>query len=453
MKKINLLYSMIIFLVSGVFAETITLEQARSLALANSRSIQKLNLAIQSVDLDEQARRYSNLPSPSLGASASMSLWNAQGMGPLENPFDTFSAGASFGVSQKIFDGGKTFVQKAINAIASESARNDAQAEFFNVLDSADSAYYAILEAAASLEAAESVLETSIASLAIAEVRQAGGMINQGDYLKALSDKESQENTRNQARRTLAISITKLKALIGTAVNPDPEKIDFSGYEDLIQCLGNISDEASDSLYNRFLEMLAKSNPSLTKALLAAKRAEENLSMAKRGYAPSLSASFRTGLNYVPNTSSNSTSRAGLGYSGGSLSLSATIPVDFWVIANSVEKSRIARDSAALDYTDAGVSMETTLQSTLLNAFSNAGSIISSQRALDYAQKNFEFVQERYRLSQSSIKDLGDASSLLFTSRNTFIKAQYGFLQSLSALRSLGAIDDEQKLLSILMGN
>ena len=445
MRNWGILICMIISVGTGVFAETIGLEEVRALALANSRSLAKYNLGIQSALLDEKSRVYSNLPSLSLGASASMSLWSAQNSAPIENPFDTFSAGASFGVSQRIFEGGKSIYQKAINEIATESARLDVQAEYFNVLDSADSAYYAVLEAAATLEAEEASLEASLASLAIAEIRQASGMINQGDYLKALAEKETRENSRNQARRNLSLSITKLKALIGLSGLPELEQIDFSGYEELIQHLGNISDEEADALYNQFWKLLAAANPSLAKSSLARNRAEKNLSMTKSGYSPTLSASFSTGLNY--------TIDRGLEYSGGRVSLSASIPIDYWVLSNSVQKSQIANNTAALDYISAEVALDTELQTALLNAFANAGSVISSRRSLEYAEKHFEYIMERYRLSQSSISDVGEATTLLINSRNSYTRSSYGFLQSLSKLCSLGAIDDEEKLLRLLLGN
>ena len=427
-----------------LFAETISLEEVKVFALANSRSLARYNLAIRSSELDERSRVYSNLPSLSLGASASMSLWNAGNAAPLENPFDTLGAGASFSVSQRIFEGGKSLVQKAINAIASESARKDAQAEYFNVLDSAENAYYAVLEALATLEAEESALATSGASLAIAEIRLANGMINSGDYLKALAEKETRENTRNQARRNLALSITKLKSLTGLSQLPDLEEIDFSRYEDLILYLGNISDREADSLYSRFWNLLEAGNLSLAKAALSRERTENNLSLANRSYSPTLGASFSTGLNYTQNN--------GLERSGGRLSLSASIPVDFWVLSNNVEKSKIARDQAVLDFISAEVQLETELQSALLNAFSYAGSVLSSRRSLEYAEKHFEYVAERYRLSQSSVSDYGDASLLLINSRNNHIKARYGFLQSLSKLRLLQAMDDEERLVKFLLG-
>jgi len=88
-----------------------------------------------------------------------------------------------------------------------------------------------------------------------------------------------------------------------------------------------------------------------------------------------------------------------------------------------------------------------------LNAFAYAGTVLYSRLSLEYAEEHFEYVNERYRLSQSSISDLGDAATLLINSKNSHIRARYGFLQALSKLRSLGAIDDEQKLMKILTGD
>jgi len=444
MKKMLLLFSLFILTGLGVFAQSLSLEQVRTLALANSRSLAKYNLAVTSTLLDERSRIFTNLPSLSLGANASMSLWNAQNAAPVGNPFDTFSSGVSISVSQKIFEGGKTLVQKAINKIASESARKDALAEYFNVLDSADNAYYAVLEAMAVLEAEESSLQTALTSLAIAEVRRTTGMINQGDYLKAMADKETRENSRNQAKRNLNLNVMKLKALTGLGELPGLEQIDFAGYEELLSRLGGVSDTEADLLYGELWKAIVSTNPSLAKAVLANQRAENNLSMAKRNYSPSLSASFSTGLNYSPNN--------GFEMSGGRVSLNLTVPVDYWVIANNVAKSKIARDSAALDYTSAEVNLETDLQSALINVFAYAGSVLNTGLSLAYSEKHFEFIMERYRLSQSSITDLNEASTLLINSRNSLIRARFGFLQSLSKIRSLGAFEDEEKLIGILLG-
>ncbi|MDR2717824.1 MAG: TolC family protein [Treponema sp.] len=441
MKKI-LFLCVLITVGFAASAETLNLEQARALALANSRSLAQYNLAIQNSVRDEKSHLYTMLPSLSADYNASMSYLDRDW--GFVDPVDTFNSGVNFAITQKIFEGGKSFIQKAINSIATESVRKEALAEYFNVIDTVDNAYYAALEAAATLEAGESSLQTALTSLAIAEIRHANGIINQGDYLKIQAEKESQENSRNQARRNLALSMTKLKAITGYGEKTELEQVDFSVYEELIQMLADISDEEADALYDRFWKILAAANPSLARAALNSQRAEKNLSIARRDFSPVLSATvFSADIGY---STANGLSNSG----GGGISIRGSIPLDFWIMNNKIEKSKNARDSAALDYIGAETALETDLQSALLNAFAYAGSVLSSRRSLDYAEKHFEYIMERYRLSQSSVSDLGEASSLLINSRNNHIKAQYGFLQSLSKLRSLGAIDDEEKLVLLL---
>ena len=440
----KILFVLLISLSTGLFAESITLEQVRALALANSRSLAKLNLTIRSSMLDEKNTLYTMLPSPSADYGATMNYLDSNWH--IVNPIDTFDSRLSFSVTQKIFEGGKSFIQKAINELSTESARKDAQAEYFNVLDSADSAYYAVLEAVATLEAAESALASAVSNLAIAEIRQTSGMISQSDYLKALADNESQVNSRNQARRSLSLNMVKLKSLIGTSGNPVPEEVDFSGYEELIQMLGSVSDEHAVNVYGSFWDIISAANPSLAKAVLRNQSAEKSLSLTKREPSPTLNATiFSGGIGY-------STADGYRNYSGGGIALTGKIPLDFWVFSNRIEKSKIAVASAKLDYINTETQLEIDLQSALINAFTQAELVLSSRRSLAYAEKYFESVQERYRLNQSSITDLSDALTFLYNNRNTQIRSQYGFLQSLSKLRSLGAIDDEQKLAKILMG-
>ena len=434
-----------LFLFSGlsVFAQTLNLEQARALALANSRSLAKHELAIRTSILDERNQLFSMLPKVS--ADYNISSYYLRDW-VFKNPVETFSAGASFSVTQIIFQGGKGFIQKAISAIAVENVRLDALSEYFNVLDTADNAYYAVLEAAAALEAEESSLQAATLGLSIAEVRQSNGIINRGDYLKALADKEARENSRNQARRALALSMTKFKSLIGISENVELEQIDFSAYEDLLERLSNISDEEADALYGRLWKIVASDSPSLAIAAMSNRRAEINHTLTKRDYIPTISATvFSTGLNYSTANGFNTTSSGGITIHG-------TIPVDFWVLNNRLERSRIARDSAALDYIGAENSLELELQSAILNMLAQAGSVLSSRRSLQYTENHFEYVMERYRLSQSSVSDLSDASSLYINSRNSHIRASYGFLQSLSRLRSMGAVNEEEKLIKLLLG-
>jgi outer membrane protein TolC len=417
------------------------IDEARTLALANSRSLAKYNLAIDAGILDQRGQFYTLLPSPSLGASASGTLWNAQ-EGSAEFK-DTVGTGLSFGVSQQIFDGGKFVVNKTIAELGAEMARQDSLAEFYAVLNAADSAYYACLQAEAGLESAESALETAELGLAMAETRAGNGMIKQGDYLQALAEKESRENARNQARRDLALAALRLKILLGLEETPLPRQVEFEGYTALIEEIAALTEEQILRLYDELLGLARASNPALAKASLRKLQAESQTSLAARDFSPTLSASFSTGLNYSV--------QDGLKPSSGSVSLSGKIPLDYWVLRDNLAKKKISGEQAALDYGGAEESLETELYTALLDLVSQAGTVLSSRRAGEYADKHFEYVMELYRLNQNSVSDLQEASSLARTNHNQLIRARYGFLTSLSKLRSILVMEDQAALEDLLL--
>jgi outer membrane protein TolC len=421
----------------------LTLEEARNLALANSRSLMKYNMTIRSRLLDENTQWYERLPSLSLDATASTDLWTSNGV-PRESLQDSFSAGVNFGVSQDLWlwDGGKYSLLKEINALSTESARQDALAEYYAVLNAADTAYYGVLEAEANLAAAENALETAALSLTIAEVRRESGMINDAEYLQALAEKENKATTRNQARQSLSLSLLKLRSLTGRPELNQLEAVDFEKQKELILLLAGLDDDGVQKLYDLLWKQTAAKNPGIVKAAINTGTAEKNLSLAARDYSPTLRASFSTGLNY--------THEKGLGYSSGTLSLIGKIPLDFWLTAANVEKRQIAREQAALDYLSAGDSLDMELQTALLDLVSRAGQTLSSQRALDYAQRHFEYVLELYRLSRNSLSELYDAGAAVLSSRNQLNQAQYGFLLGVSKIRGLGLFESEEEIAALV---
>jgi outer membrane protein TolC len=437
-----------IFLSGALFAEEaagaegLPLERVREMALANSRSLARYDLAVRNSVLDGRTQEFSNLPSLSLGGNASVSLWDAGGNSA--DIGDTFGAGMNVGVSQSLFNGGKSLIYRRISALNTESARKDALAEYFRVLDAADTAYYGVLEAAANVEAAESSLRTAELSLSMAELRLQNRMIREGEYLEALAEKESKETSRNQARRDLTLGRAQLQNITGLGELPALAGVAFDRYNGLIQSLAVLNDGDAAALYAVLWKQAASHNPGLSKSALASQSAEQNLSLSKRDYAPSLGASFSTGLNYSP--------QGGLEFSSGRVSISGSIPLDLWVTAANVEKRRIARDQAELVYLDAENTLRLDVQSALLDAVSQAGLVLSARRACEYAEKHFEYTMELYRLSQNSVSDLSAASALVSGNRGQLIRAQYGFLRVLSTLRSLGGFDSETALEVILSG-
>ena len=439
----NLFLCLLLMIVGlNLFAQTMNLEQARAIGLVNSRSLAQYEMQIRNSILSENTQLYNLLPSISASYGASMTFlrdWE------FVNPIDTFSASLDFSVTQIIFQGGRNTINRAIRAISTESVRKNALAGYFSVLDAIDRAYYDVLRAAEDLEARESALQSAVLALSIAEVRHQSGMINYSDYLSAQIEKETRENSRNQARRNYTFVLNNFKTLIGITGDVVLEPVSFDAYQNVIQHLALINDEQADTLLLNLWSIIAASNPSLAGSALGIQNAEYGLTLARRAYAPTISARLSAGLGY--------TAQNGFTDSGSmSITLSGSIPIDFWVLNDNIESSTIARDRAVMDQTGEINSMQQNLASTLLSIISQAASVLSSRRSLELSQMQYDYAMERYRLAQGSLKDVNDASSLLITSRNNLTQASYSFLQGLSSLRSLCAMDDEDQLIRLLTG-
>jgi outer membrane protein TolC len=426
------------FYASSIAAEPISIEDARALALANSSSLAKYNLALESARLEEKTRIFGILPSVSLGVSASGQLW---GDTSLEESLRT---GANFGVSQKLFDGGRNGYLKAINAINAEVTRQDALAAYFAVLDETDTAYYELLKAEAAAETAKAALETAALALSMAELRLESGMASRGDYLQALADQSARETAWNRALRDLSLNREALKAITGLGEAPELQALDFGAYEELLSFFSALSQENIAALTDNFARVAGANNPALLKSSLQLQAAERNVGLAKKDYLPSLSAGISAGINY--------SAAGGLSYSGGSLSVSGSIPLDYWIIGVAVEKKRIAHTEAALNYRDAEGALAKEAQTALLDLRGYALSALSARRAEDYARQNYEYNLELYSLSQASVSDLSDAAAQAMSSQTERAAAEYGFLSGLSKLRSLGAFESQEDLVRALMG-
>ncbi|MDR1073422.1 MAG: TolC family protein [Treponema sp.] len=448
-------FSMLLHIHTFVFSDILTdavrkdaglsLEDVRMSALANSRSLARYNLAIESSLLDEKAYNFTYLPSLSLTGAASMNVWNAGGGSAL----DSLIAGAALEISETLplYEGGKTRILKAINALSTESARKDALAEYYAVLNDADSAYYEVLKAQANLESAESALAATELSLAASQIRYENEMIRYGDYLQALSERESAATAKKQAERTLAITMANLKNIAGIAETPALAPVDFSEHESLIAYCTNLDEDAINALCLHLWQIMAANNPNLAKEGISLQKAERSVELAAKDYLPSLIASVSTGLDYNYHYGKSNAPSPFVG----NLSIKVSIPLDFWVIKNKIDKQKLSQEQTRLGYLDSVSSIQIEMQGAILDLILQSGTVVSSRRAYEYAQKHFEYIQELYQLYQKSLSEYYDASNQAHSSLNRCIEAQYGFLLALSKIRSLGAFERDEDVIAFLL--
>ncbi|MDR0554972.1 MAG: TolC family protein [Treponema sp.] len=444
MKKL-LIVVMGMVLFAGLCAadSALTLEQARELALSNSRTLASAALTVQSNELTQKTQYFSLLPKVNLTADAGVVLWNNNGF--TQDISNGATAGISLNVTETLplWDAKKYSIQKILNNLSTEQARQDALAEYFSVLSAVDTAYYNVRKAIATLESAENALETANVSLAIAEIRRQNSMINEAGYLQALANKEKTENSRNDARRSLSLARLTLKNLLGLETLPEPEPVDFSALDSLLPSIAAMDDADFERVYERLWKNIESRNPGLIKAGIDTVKADQNLKSAVMGYSPTVNATANMGLSY---DFLNGTFKIAEGKVG----VTATIPLDFWNTGASVKKSRLSVNQQALTYQSKVESLDIDVQRALVSLISQAGQTLSSARTLEYARLNFDHVMELYRMNQNSLSALIDAEKLRLDSANNLTNARYEALSALSTLRSLGAFEDEEAVIALL---
>jgi outer membrane protein len=421
-------------------SSVLTLADARKLALASSRTLSSLGLSADSAVIDERLQLYESLPSLSLSASASVS---APGTGG-NSVADTATTGVSAGVTQTVFSGGKNAILASIDRLATSIAREKARSGYFGVLDSIDAAWYSLLEAYATVESAQSSIASCEISLEIAKARREIGAVSVSDYLEAESNAESARATLGQAKRDVAVYSMKVASLTGLTKLPEIERADFSAYEPLVASLSDSEDGTVDSIVARVKDAAYANNPDLASARLTRDKADKAVKEAAAGYLPTITAGASTGLDY--------TALNGLSDPQVKFSITGNVPLNGWVTKAEVDKSRIAAQQSAMSLDEAARTLDIDLATAVYGCVAEARSIVSSAKALEYAEKHYEGKLEQYKLAAASVTDLADAATLVSSNKGALIKARYAFLTSISTVRSLGAFESDEAVLAAMGG-
>ena len=428
---------------SGAFADaaasaaSMSLAAARELALARSKSLKQATLAVDASLLEEKGARYGALPDASLALKGALDYAGGAGA----SLADAAAVSATLSVSQTIYDGGAEAILLAIDKLATKSAWQAARAAYFDALLSIDQAYYGVLEAKAALEAAQSDLAASKARQDITQAKFDSGMVIRASLMEAQAETASKETALSQARKGLAVAKSSLKSLTGT--DAQPAAVDQASYQGAMDRLIGMGEADAAALIAALRASAAANNPDLAAASIAAETAAKEIEQAKAGYAPTLAAAWSHTASY--------SAAAGLDpASGGALSLSLSIPLDYPATRNAVEAKSIGAAKASLASQAASDSLELDIESDLYGLVSSASSIVSSAKALDYAESNYAAKLELFKLSRASSPDLSDAQLLVSSSRSALISARYTFLKGLSALRCLVGMEEGALFLSML---
>ena len=384
-----------------------TLEECLRFAFANSYDRKSMELSAESQQVSYDQSRQSRLPSVSASASENYSH-NTNG--------DSFSGNANLGASVVIYQGGninKTIEQNRLNV-----ERSDMQLQQYDNQLSVQilQAFLTVLSNNELLEYQEVMLNSSRAQMKQGRERYKVGSILESDMLLLEAQYISDSSNVIETRISRDNSIMSLKVLLSMdpmdnlqIIQPNTDRLD-----DLAESLPT-EEEA--------LERAMEAYPNLKLSEYDILLAENNISMAKSGSRPSLTASASVGTGHID--FDNVGQQLGDRFSQ-SAGISLNIPIySRGQNKANVQKSKIALEQAQLNYEQTQLSVRQTVSLAYRNVVSAYNSFKSSEMKENAYSKSYNAYEVQFQYGKITTVELLQQQNNYLNVLNTFIRNKY----------------------------
>lgn len=425
--------------------QTISLAQARDLALSQNAAYQAQKASLESARWSKQASLSSFLPSLSLGANV---LW----MDPaatiqagnqnitLNNDFRTIS----LSLSQPLYMGGKLWQAYKIASAGEDIAELNLESKRLSVLSEVESKYLSVLQLKSVYGISLAELDAARRNLELAELKLASGILSRADILRFQSSLANKEVALLQTETALQLALQDFANYLALPEPSMPEELTLQTDSELLSSLQGFDLSQTRLMTDRALQVAMQRNLSgqiLDKTLELSDRA---LKIAKGSFLPSviLTGSRKyeeNGLDRYKFTASNQ------------IMLNASIPLlpGLGNYAN-LRKAQEDKRKTMLDYKSATDGIKLGVQAATVNWVSAAKQLKNSQIALSYSTELYEQLQERFRQNMLSSLELIDAELMLSAARMNQTNAYFNYLKSSTALMQLLALEDPSLLETLL---
>jgi outer membrane protein len=383
------------FSVSGevlTAGETLTLQRAIDIALKNQPSIlagQSTVRANEATIGQARANYY-----PQLTGSGSYSKVYQAGNISGSNAagkYDQYSS--AVGLSQTIFDFGKTPTQVRINSLNTESSRFDLDNTLNTVVFNVKQAFYNVLQAQRNRDVAGESVKQFQEHLDQAQGFYGVGTKSKIDVTKAEVDLSNARLNLIKAENQVKLSLVTLNSAMGMSNFPDYSLEDNLFYTKY----GLPFEEALSTVYNQ--------RPDLQSLIKKKEAAKSSIDLARKGYFPVLSGN----ANYA--YSGNSSSGTGFPLNNSwNYGVSISIPIfSGFDTKYSVAQAQANYDAISANEQSLRLDVYSQLQQAYLSLRQADESISTSEVAVRQAKENVELATGRYQAGVGSPLEVTDA--------------------------------------------
>lgn len=396
-----------------------SLEECVDYAIEHNISVRSAELQVRSGENDITAAKDAFLPS--LDASASQSFNFGRGL-TSENIYadrntSNFQWGANLNLP--LFQGLSEYRRLKMTKSALQQVLYEHEAAKDNVALNVISQYLQVLycrevEASAGSQAGFSAYEVERQKALVEE-----GKVAEADLYDAEAQAAQDRLQLVSAQNDTQIALVNLANLLQLKSVDDFEVLPLADDEPLLPRPETVFDEAMGI------------NNSILGARQAVKVADENISLAKSGYIPTLSFNAGVGSSYyrlsgLPNDSFSQQMRHNYAtYLGFSL----RVPIfDAFSTRNSVRTARIRHLNASLQLEQQESDLYKNIQLAYYQALGAQERFLTSAETLDKTRLSFEATREKYNLGRSTPQEFEQAKNNLFRTEVSRIQAHYEYL-------------------------
>ena len=429
------------FLAAQTENGTLSLDQARQLALQNNADYQASQADLESAKWSRFSALSNFLPSVSLDGTwlymDPATTVQAGGTSfTLNNDIRTFS----LSLSQPLFLGGKIWQGYQMSKISENMARTSLEAKKLSLLTDVNNLFLSTLQTQDLQKISELDKQSSDLNLQIAQVKYDNSLISSADYLRFQSQAASKEVSLLQAQTALQLARLNLRNYLGLDYLPMAQKPPDSENDAVLLVLDSYGTQESQALVARALELGRSANSSLKLLQNGLELSQRSYSLAKGSFLPTLM------LIGSRNYEENGLDRYKFDPTN-QIMLTASVPLlpQLGNYANlkkadwQYKKARLAAKTA----TD-GILLGT--EAAVLSLVSAAKQLRAAKLALDYTQQSYEQLQERFKMNLISSKDLLDAELMLSSARLANSNAIYNYYKSRVSLMQILSLEEDADL-------
>ena len=403
-------------------AETLTLDQAIDMALRNNPGLKAADAQVEAAEAGVLRSASGFLPKVTVSETWSRTDSSLMALGTklnqeivtpadfdpsvMNHPDAISNYNTRLAVMQPVWNGGKEYVGRKQATLAKEASIQDRerarQETVFNVIK----AYYGVLLAKEYYKVAVQSLETTAATVKLAEARYKAGAVLQSDLLRATVQLAEVQEMATRSQNSVKLANAAINFAMGVPQGTEHE------------VSGALSTQDMKTGMDAMLEEAASKRPDLMSMELNRRNTEKSVTMARSDYLPS--------LNLMGQMDWNSDKVAG--DEAKSWAVMAVLQWNLFdgLVTRSKVKEALATSSrmrSLEEQTRSAVQLQ--VRQAYYNLTASLDRIAATSSSVQEAEEGLRIVQKRYEVGMTTFVDVLGAENSLIRARTNVLQALY----------------------------